>query len=241
MFEFNHRRVMKNSIIYIALICSFFLGKGNAEEFSQTAFQRDTEVKEIVLKLHEIGAVKFGSYTLKSGIVSPIYIDLRVIISDPQLLKQIGELIWKEIENTPCDFLCGVPYTALPIATAISLEHDIPMVMRRKEVKNHGTKRTVEGIFQPGQRCIVIEDLVTSAQSVLETISSLENKELEVTDVVVLIDREQGGRERLQEHGYNLHSVLTLPALLNILEQEQLISHETVASVNEFLQNNVTK
>lgn len=232
---------MKKSIICFSLLCTFFLYGGNAEELSQTVSERDLVVREIVLKLHEIGAVKFGSYTLKSGTISPIYIDLRVIISDPKLLRQIGEVIWNKIEKTPCEFLCGVPYTALPIATGISLEHNIPMVMRRKEVKKHGTRRTIEGIYQPGQRCVVIEDLVTSAQSVLETICSLESEGLKVTDVAVFIDREQGGRQRLRERGYTLHSVLTLPTLLNILEQEQIISLETVTSVNAFLKANIIR
>jgi orotate phosphoribosyltransferase len=195
--------------------------------------------KELALKLHEIGAVKFGSFKLKSGILSPIYVDLRVIISDPQLLKEIGEAIWQKLEGVPCDCLCGVPYTALPIATAISLEHNIPMVMRRKEAKDYGTKKIIEGIFQAGQRCVVIEDLVTSGGSVLETIQPLENEGLIVTDVAVLIDREQGGRQKLQEMGYKLHYVLTLPVLIDILEQEEKITHESAESVRQFLQGGV--
>lgn len=193
------------------------------------------EVRDVAVKLYDIGAVKFGSYKLKSGITSPIYIDLRVIISDPKLLKEIGAAIWQEIETLPCDCLCGVPYTALPIATAISLEHDIPMVMRRKEAKDYGTKRLIEGIFKEGQRCVVIEDLVTSGSSVLETIQPLEDVGLTVTDVAVLIDREQGGRQKLSEKGYALHYVFTLPQLLDILEEENKISAETAASVKAFL------
>jgi len=92
-------------------------------------------MENLITKLFEINAVKFGEFKLKSGIMSPIYIDLRVIISYPKVLKMVAEAMWQKIENLNFDIICGVPYTALPIATAISLEHNKPMVMRRKRSK----------------------------------------------------------------------------------------------------------
>ena len=194
------------------------------------------EIKEIILELYAIEAVKFGQFTLKSGISSPIYFDLRLIISYPLLLKKISRALWKLITPLTYDLVCGVPYTALPIATAISLEHDIPMVMRRKEAKDYGTKKIVEGVFKKDQTCLIIEDVITSGASILETVASLEKEGLKIEDAVVILNREQGGKERLlKERGIFLHPLISIFDLLKILFLEKKISQETFRASNEFL------
>ncbi len=194
--------------------------------------------QSLMLKLHDIGAVKFGSYKLKSGILSPIYIDLRLIVSYPDILRESADVLWDVIKPLKFDLVCGVPYTALPFATVISLEHKKPMVMRRKEIKEHGTKKIIEGSYQPGQNCLIIEDLITSGMSIFETIEPLENEKLKVTDVAVLIDREQGGKIKLAKHGYNLHSAFTLTELLHTLEASHKLEKEMSHKVKEFIQSN---
>lgn len=193
------------------------------------------EVKSLILDLYAIQAVKFGSFTLKSGIQSPIYLDLRVIISYPDILKKITNALGKLLDNLHFELLCGVPYTALPIATALSLDRHIPMVMRRKEAKDYGTKKMIEGVFHEGQVCLIIEDVITSGASILETATSLQAEGLEIEDAIVIINREQGGKEHLREKGIHLHPLISILDLLKVLFYEKKISEETFRAVNEFL------
>jgi orotate phosphoribosyltransferase len=167
----------------------------------------------LITALYKIGAVQFGEFTLKSGLTSPIYINLRKIISYPDILRMVANAMWEKISGCQFDLLCGVPYTALPIATCLSLDHHIPMIMRRKEKKDYGTKQLIEGVFQPGQSCLIIEDIVTTGSSIQETANDLEAAGLIIHDVVTLVDREQGGKENLTKQ-YRLHSVLSLSDIL---------------------------
>src|SRR3989339_2060677 len=180
--------------------------------------------KDLILKLYEINVVKFGEFKLKSGIMSPIYIDLRQIISYPEILKKVSNTLWDKIKNLKFDLICGVPYTAIPIATVISIEHNQTMIMRKKEVKDYGTKKAVEGVFTAGQTVVLFDDLVTSGLSVFETVEPLEHEGLKVTDIVVLLDREQGGKDNLASKGYNLHSIFTISELLTVLLENDKIN-----------------
>lgn len=171
----------------------------------------------LILSLYQIGAVRFGDFTLKSGQSSNIYLDLRQIISYPALLRTVAQAIWDKIQKCEFELLCGVPYTALPIATCLSLEHNLPMVLRRKEKKDYGTKKIIEGAYQAGQRCLIIEDIITTGSSILETADDLEAAGLKVTDAIVLINREQSGKENLGNRGYVLHAAFTLKEILQTL------------------------
>lgn len=169
---------------------------------------------DIIHKLYEIGAVKVGSFTLKSGVTSPLYIDLRQIIAYPKLLRAIAKLMWEKVGHLSVDLLCGVPYTALPIATCLSLDFDKPMLIVRKEAKSYGTKKQVEGVYQAGQSCLIIEDIVTSGGSILTTVEELKNVGVQVPYVVAFLDREQGGRAALTAAGCEFYSVFTLAEFL---------------------------
>ncbi|KAL5502250.1 hypothetical protein EMCRGX_G008995 [Ephydatia muelleri] len=174
-------------------------------------FQMD-EKSELIRKLFDIQAIKFGQYTLKSGLQSPIYIDLRAIIAYPPLLEALSKLLWKAAVSQGCPYktVCGVPYTAIPLATCISVREGLPMLLKRKEAKAYGTKKMVEGDVKEGEECLVVEDVVTTGESVLETVRSLRAEGLTVNSAVVVLDRNQGAGLNLTREGVTLHRVLVL-------------------------------
>jgi len=195
-------------------------------------------INQLIVKLYEIGSIKFGEFKLKSGLLSPIYIDVREIISYPDIMKAVAELIWDKIKSSNFQVICGVPYTALPIATVLSVTYNIPMVMRRKEIKEYGTKKAIEGKINPGEKCLVVEDLITSGQSVFETIEPLEKAGLKITDIAVLLDREQGGKKHIENKGYRVHALSNITELLATLQREKKLDAGIVARVTDIIKNN---
>jgi uridine monophosphate synthetase len=185
--------------------------------------------------LLEAGCIKFGEFTLKSGLISPIYIDLRRIITYPKLLTQIGQAYLPLIRDLQFDRLAGLPYAAIPIATAVSLAGDYPMIYPRKEVKSYGTKAEIEGDFAPGETALVIDDLATTGGSKFEAIEKLTGVGLKVTDVVVLVDRQSGAREALEQAGFHMHAVLTISEMLDHWEQTGKVDKNKIAATREFL------
>lgn len=190
--------------------------------------------KELICNLYDIKAIKVGDFTLASGLKSPVYIDLRGIISHPRLLKMVADEIWGAVTGVQVELLCGVPYSGLPIATTISVMKQVPLLLVRKEVKEHGTKKEVEGVYHPHQECVLIEDLVTTGGSVLKVAEMLRKNGLTANHVAVLVDREQGARERLKENDIILHAVITAKELFAVLKQEGRLTAEEFAKVEAF-------
>lgn len=195
---------------------------------------------QLIEALYQINAVKFGEFTLKSGNKSNIYLDLRQIVSYPDVLRSVANAIWKKICSCHFELICGVPYTALPIATCISIMHNIPMIMRRKEKKDYGTKQQIEGKFHTGQHCLIVEDVITTGGSILETSAELEEAGLVVKDLVVLINREHGGKASLERKNYRVFSVFTLREIMEYLLKTEMLSQEERAIVNNLLSGNQT-
>lgn len=185
--------------------------------------------------LAQAGCVQFGDFTLKSGLQSPIYIDLRRLTGHPRLLARVARAYRLLLQNLTFDRLAALPYAALPIGAAISLQGNWPLVYPRKEVKEYGTKAVVEGEFHPGETALIIDDLTTTGGSKLEAIGKLSAAGLLVKDVVVLIDRQSGAKEALAERGLALHAVFTLTELAEILHTQGHITADQRQAVADFI------
>lgn len=181
-------------------------------------------LEQFVLTLFDIGAVQLGKFRLHSGKKSRIYLDLRLLVSHPQALRQAVAVYRTVLENLTFDLLAAAPLAGLPLGTALCLELDKPLIYPRKTAKSYGTGKEIEGVWQVGQTAVIIDDLITSGDSILQAIVALKSAGLQVKEAVVLIDREQGGIATLQEHGYKLHAAIKISRLLSILETHQRIS-----------------
>ncbi len=210
------------------------------DRYHNVAFNmsEETHPDDFIVTLSDIGAIQFGSFELKSGLVSPIYLDLRKSFTFPKVLAQLTDLLAKKIDPINFDLICGVPLTALVFASCLAIRHQYPMIAVRKQRKEYGNKNRLEGEYFAGQHCLVVEDLITSGASLLETITPLKEGSLVVTDIVCLLDREQGGKERLEKQGYQVHSAFRLSQVLSVLQDAGRVSADQVQDVLDFMKTN---
>jgi len=192
---------------------------------------------DLVLALHAAGCVQFGEFRLHSGELSPIYIDLRLLVSVPALLQSVARAMAALLRDLQYDRLAAIPYAALPIGTAVALEMNQPLIYPRREVKAYGTQRAIEGQFLPGERVVVLDDVVTTGRSKLGAIAPLQAAGLRVEDIVVLVDREQGGAQQLAAQGYRVHSVLRLGQIVDVLARSGRISAQQCAQARAWLED----
>lgn len=197
--------------------------------------QLDAHLISLADELLSAGCIKFGEFTLKSGLKSPIYIDLRQIITYPKLLEKIGQAYLPILKELKFDRIAGLPYAAIPIATAISLAGNYPMIYPRKEAKSYGTKAEIEGEYHAGETAVIIDDLATTGGSKFEAIEKLTGAGLVVKDVVVLVDRQSGAKESLAQAGYSMHAVLTIGQLLEHWEGNGKVEKDKIKATREFL------
>ncbi|GMV40325.1 MAG: hypothetical protein AMXMBFR64_20410 [Myxococcales bacterium] len=185
--------------------------------------------------LIDAGCVRFGAFTLKSGLVSPMYIDLRRLAGFPSLMRLVADAYVSLMRRLSFDCVAALPYAALPIGTAVCLHGGWPLIYPRREAKGYGTGADVEGVFEAGQTAVVLDDLATTGLSKLQAVSRLEEAGLRVSDMVVLIDRESGAREALAKSGFTMHAVLRFSDLLTFWEQRGLVAPEQVTAAREFI------
>lgn len=181
-------------------------------------------LEQFALTLFDIGAVQLGKFRLHSGKKSRIYLDLRLLVSYPAALRQAVAAYRTVLDGLSFDLLAATPLAGLPLGTALCLDMDKPLIYPRKTAKSYGTGKQIEGIWEVGQTAVIIDDLITSGDSILQAIVALKASGLQVNEAVVLIDREQGGVATMEEHGYKLHAAITINRLLAILETHQRIN-----------------
>lgn len=198
---------------------------------------------ELILQLFDAKVIEFGDFTLRSGIQTPFYVDLRKVVSYPQMLKDICLQLWETISeaNVEFDLLCGVPYAAVSYATVIGMQQNIPAIIKRKNRKKYGSKKLVEGVFEKDQKCLVLEDTITSGISLVEAVQDLEGEGLVVTDIAVVIDRQQGGKKTLENRGYRVHTLFTIEEVMDALMKSGRINYAAFRATLLFIEQNQVK
>ena len=173
-------------------------------------------MNEIKKALQDCGALKFGDFTLASGAKSNYYIDIKKASTKPNVLYLISQLMAEKIQASGkiYDRIAGVVLGSVPLAAALSLAVGIPYVMVRKEKKDHGTSKLIEGELNKGDKVLVVEDVITSAGSVISAVAVLREAGAEVEDIISVIDRGAGGTENLKEIGVALKSLVKASELL---------------------------
>lgn len=204
------------------------------------------EQEALADSLFEIGAIKFGASRLRlhegnpEAPLSPYYVDLRVLPRYPQVMKRAAltyALVTKSASHY--DVVLGIPEAGNPLATAFSLETVTPQIYLRKEEKiGHGIQGNFMTPINPGETVLLLDDLVTQADSKLDAIGTLESSELVVRDVAVLVDREQGGAKQLTDAGYRLHAAFKFSQLLDYYHRVDKIDNAKYKEAKDYLAAN---
>jgi uridine monophosphate synthetase len=202
-------------------------GSGAAPSPSSSSELESDPLAALIIDLFDIGCLLFGEYVQACGEVFKYYIDLRQIISDPNLFHRVLHSYAEKLEGLEFERIAGIPYGSLPTATGLSLQLHKPLIYPRKEVKAHGARRLIEGDFEEGDRVAVVDDILISGGSVLEGIAKLESSGLVVRDVVVFLDHggdkvqveDRGGRRRLELAGYRCHAVVDIARITAVLHR----------------------
>ena len=196
-------------------------------------------MKQVGILLIKNSAIKFGDYILASGKKSPYYIDLRQTISSPITMDWIGNaltrIVVNEIGKDKIDKILGVPTAGVPFATVVSQKLAIPLIYYRQARKEHGVRKKIEGILDRNDRVLIIDDLITTGESVIESAEVVRDQGGVVNELVVLLDREQGGKERLRSSRIEPHVLFKISDAMEWLHTVGLIEDKVFDTVRGYI------
>ena len=197
-------------------------------------------MKQVGILLIKNNAIKFGDYTLASGKKSPYYIDLRQTISSPITMDWIANaftrIILNEIGRDRIDKILGVPTAGVPFATVVSQKLSLPLIYYRQARKEHGVRKKVEGTLERNDRVLIVDDLITTGESVIEAAEVVRDQGGVVNELVVLLDREQGGQQRLRSSRIEPHVLFKISDAMTWLHSVGLISDEIYRMVRQYIE-----
>jgi len=195
----------------------------------------ETKKVELAKILHNIDALKFGVFKLTSGKVSPYYIDLRIIPSVPDAFREIcdfyGESITNQVGLQNFDRIAGIPIAGIPFASQIAYNLKKPFLYVRKGARRHGRQRRVEGLLASGDRVLLVDDLVTTGLTLKKAAEAVKAEGGVVKEAVALLDREEGGKEKLAKNGIQLHALLKISEVANTLYEIGAIDEESLKTI----------
>jgi orotate phosphoribosyltransferase len=190
---------------------------------------------EICRILNKIGSLQFGAFKLTSGKISPYYIDLRIVPSFPDAFQKISDFyvafIRDEIGLRNFERIAGIPVAGMPFTALIACNLRKPFLYIRRGVRLHGRQRRIEGILAPGDRILLVDDLITTGLSLRKASKAITAEGGVVTDAVVLLDRQEGGRESLSKDGIKLHALLNISEVANILYETGTIDRDQLKTI----------
>lgn len=182
--------------------------------------KNSSDKEELCDVLLRTGSLKFGTFKLASGILSPYYVDLRIIPSDPEAFRRVINYYLALVEPNMVkrvQRLAGIPTAGIAYAAVLAFKLSKPFLYVRKEAKEHGRERRIEGLLQPGDKVLVLDDVATTGKNIMEAAEAIRAEGGVVEDAVVLLDRQQGGAVNLRKIGVKLHAFTTMKQIADRL------------------------